>query len=152
MGLFRSLEGMVQVKIVSADIPGLLMRISENNIPVDHLQAVDEMTVQAKIYRKDHKKLCKLTQHRGDELTLIGRKGLYWRGKRLAERPLLLIGFTFLLLLSLILPTRILFVRVQGNNTVPSKLIVEIADECGISIFASRRKVRSERVKNALLS
>lgn len=152
MGLFRSLEGMVQVKIVSADIPGLLMRISENNIPVDHLQAVDEMTVQAKIYRKDHKKLYKSTQHRGDELTLIGRKGLYWRGKRLAERPLLLLGFTFLLLLSLILPTRILFVRVQGNNTVPSKLIVEIADECGISIFASRRKVRSEKVKNALLS
>lgn len=151
MAFFNSLYGMMHIELVSANIPSLLSQMSENNILVECLNSIDEMTVQVRILRTDFKRLSNIAQRRGDKITIIEKEGMYWRGKRLVMRPILLTGLAFVLLLSLSLPSRILFVQVQGNNTIPSKLILEMADECGISLFASRRKVRSEKVKNALL-
>lgn len=151
MGLFRSLSGSVHIELVSADIPGLLSQISGNNISATNLQSVDEMTVHANILREDYKRLCTITEHRGDKLNVIRKEGIYWKSKDLVQRSVLLTALSLLLLFALVLPSRILFVRVQGNSLVPSKLIIDTADECGISFFASRRKVRSEKVKNALV-
>ncbi len=151
MGFIHSLYGIINIELISADIPGLLTLISRKNISIFCLQSVDEITVQARVLRTDYKQLYAITQQRGDKLTVTGKKGIYWHSQRLVQRPLLLVGLVLILLFSLILPSRILFVQVQGNSTVPSKMILEMAEECGISIFASRRKVRSEKVKNALL-
>jgi sporulation protein YqfD len=56
-----------------------------------------------------------------------------------------------IIILSLILPSRVLFVRVEGNAEIPTRYIVETAERCGIGFGASRREVRSERMKNMLL-
>ena len=56
-----------------------------------------------------------------------------------------------LLYASLYLPSRVLFVTVEGNETIPAQLILEKAQDCGIRFWAQRREVRSERMKNALL-
>ena len=56
-----------------------------------------------------------------------------------------------LLFLTVFLPTRILFLEVEGNGEVPARLILERAEECGVYFGASRRSLRSERVKNHLL-
>jgi sporulation protein YqfD len=63
----------------------------------------------------------------------------------------LVLGVLFYLLISLYLPSRVFFVRVVGNTSVPGSRILEAAENCGISFGASRRSVRSERMKNALL-
>lgn len=151
MGLFHSLYGMVHIELVSADLSGLLSTISEKNIYIDRIQSVDEMTVRANLLRSHFKEIKSLAERRGDKVTVIEKRGIYWQGKRLTTRPVLLSGLILLLIFALFLPSRIFFVVVKGNSAVPSKLIIEAADECGISMFASRRKVRSEKVKNALL-
>ena len=53
---------------------------------------------------------------------------------------------------AIFLPTRIFFVRVEGNVTTPTRLILDAAGESGIRFGASRRAVRSEKMKTALLS
>ena len=151
MGLFHSLYGMVHIELVSADLSGLLSAISGKNIYIDRIQSVDEMTVRANVLRSHFKEIKFLAQRRGDKVTVIEKRGIYWQGKRLTTRPVLLSGLMLLLSFALFLPSRIFFVEVKGNSAVPSKLIIEKADACGISIFANRRKVRSEKVKNALL-
>lgn len=151
MGIFHSLHGIMRIEIVSGDITGLLSVISNRNISVNSLSFINEITVQASILRRDFNKIKKLTEHRNDKLILLHREGVYWQFKHFTKRTVLVCGLMILLLLTLLLPGRVLFVQVKGNQTVPSKLIIETADECGISVFASRRKVRSERVKNALL-
>lgn len=151
MGLFHSLCGTVQIELVSADVPGLLSLISNNNISVRNIRSVDEITVHTKILRTDYKRLRTIAERRGDKLKVLAKEGIYWKSKGLSQRSVLLTALSLLFLFALILPSRILFVRVRGNSTVPSKLIVEMADECGISFFSSRRKVRSEKVKNALV-
>jgi hypothetical protein len=66
------------------------------------------------------------------------------------KRPALA-GGLLLLVLILWLPSRVLFICVAGNTLVPEKQILEAAEKCGVGFGASRKDVRSESVKNALL-
>lgn len=151
MGLFHSLAGLLRVRLTSADLSGLLSQISAKNIPLFRVESINDLTVQGTIYRKDYRLLQEFTEHRGDKLDIVNRLGLYWNGKSLLGRPALLYGVILSLLLIFFLPSRILFVKVEGNSAVSEKLILDAAENCGISFGASRRRVRSEKVKNALL-
>ena len=58
----------------------------------------------------------------------------------------------FIILLTLLIPTRIFFFQIEGNAAVPDKKILELAAQCGIEFGVSRQEIRSEKVKNQLLS
>jgi sporulation protein YqfD len=92
-----------------------------------------------------------LVQSRGDQLELIGQNGVYWGLRRLIRRPLLICSVLFLIVMSMYLPTKVLFIQVEGNRAVPTNLILEQAAECGIRFGTGTRQVRSEKMKNALL-
>ena len=151
MGLFRSMAGCLRVAVTGPDISASLAAMMEAGIEITDAQMQDEVTVAFSIPRNRYRKLRGLCVRRGDELRLLKRFGLYWTGKAMAKRPVLLAGLAFVLALTLWLPGRVLFVRVEGNRTVPVNLVVETAADCGIRFGASRREVRSERMKNALL-
>lgn len=109
------------------------------------------MTVCLTIRLGDYRRLIRYLKKRGDTVKIVGRKGVYWRIMGLLHRPVLAAGMLFLLFLTLYLPTRVLFVRVEGNESVPTNLVLEQAQRCGICFWANRREVRSEKIKNALL-
>ena len=72
------------------------------------------------------------------------------RGQALVEY-VLIIGLMLLLFFSVWLPSRVLFIEIQGNDTLSAQSILEEAKDCGIIMGASRRFVRSQQVKNTLL-
>ena len=151
MALWRSLAGIVSTEITTADLGGTLTAIQNTSISVHDVTFVDELTIHLRIQRKDWKQLRSICTRRGDSVKLLGRGGIYWTLKGLLKRPVLVVGCLLLLFASIYLPTRVLFVRIEGNRLVPDKLILERAAECGICFGTSRREVRSEKVKNALL-
>ena len=151
MGLFRSLSGLVEVEIVSADLPGTLAGLNGLDISLYQIRQADDLTVSFFIRRNDYSRLRRFCIRRGEALRLLHRRGLYWSGKSMLGRPVLLAGMLLLSCLLLYLPSRVFFVRIDGNTTIPANLILEAAEGCGICFGASRREVRSERVKNALL-
>lgn len=151
MGLYRSLAGLVRIAVTSADIPGLLALLTKRDIPVLDGAGDGELSLQFTIYRQDFRKVRDICEKRGDALKIQGRNGLYWLGKGLLRRPVLLVGMLLLLWLMLWIPTHVFFVQVEGNSAVPARLILAAAEESGICFGASRREVRSERMKNALL-
>jgi sporulation protein YqfD len=57
-----------------------------------------------------------------------------------------------MLLLTLYLPSKVLLVKVAGNHIVSSEMILDAASSGGIYFGASRQRIRSEKVKNILLS
>ena len=152
MELWRSLAGMVEVELTSADPSGALQAINARNVTVYNVERVGDLTLLFSIRRKNYRRLRKIAKSRGDELRLYKQKGLYWSFRSLLARPVLLIGVAAILFLTLFLPTKILFVQVEGNVTVPSQRIIEAASDCGIGFGALRRDMRSEKIKNALLS
>ena len=151
MDFWNSLGGIVMVELTSADPVGALQTISENGIVLQHVEFIRDLTLRCDIRRRDYRKLLRLTKKRGDVLHICGKRGLYWSIKSLLKRPVLVLGICFLLAVILYLPTRVLFVQVEGNETIPSRQVLSAAEDCGINFWSSRRKVRSEKVKNALL-
>lgn len=151
MGPWKSAAGMLDVEITSADPAGALRAAAEQGIPVFEAVEDGDLSVRLAIYRRDWRKLGRLCQKRGDTLKILRQRGVYWRARALLRRPVLLVGVMAIVVLTLYLPGNVYFIRVEGNSAIPDNLILERAEECGIRFGASRRAVRSEKMKNALL-
>lgn len=152
MDLFQSMSGMMEVELTSAEPEAALGAVSAKGIEIFHAAQKGELTLRFRIRRRDYAALAALCEKRGETLKLLRKNGLYWAAGQLLRRPVLLMGMALFLAMVLYLPSRVFFVRVEGNTAVPSRQILAAAEECGIRFGASRRKVRSEKVKNALLS
>jgi len=152
MGQWNTMAGEVKIEIVSADIPGFLTNAANLGIVLNDVIFIDLLTVQGTIQRSQYKKCAEIAENRGARVSILSRKGMYWKLKRLRYRPFLVIGIFVLSIVAVCIPSRIFFVKVEGNMTVPERMIIEQAEYCGIHFGASRREVRSEKVKNALLS
>ncbi|MBQ8835232.1 MAG: sporulation protein YqfD [Oscillospiraceae bacterium] len=152
MDFWRSVHGMVEAELTSAALDTAFQAINRQDISVYQVIPVSDLTVRFQIRRKDQKKLAALCEKRGETLTLCGRRGIFWPMRDFLTRPVLIAGLLAFLCLATYLPTRVLFVQVEGNSEVPAKLILVAAEESGIRFGASRREVRSEKMKNALLS
>ena len=151
MGLFRSLGGMVRLKVTGSDIPKTIRKLNEAGIPMYEIKEEGNFTVCFFLERRHHLKAEGILNSLGDSVDGFDREGIYYFLKQWLHRPILLLGVLVLTFLTLYLPTRILFVTVEGNENLPSRQIIAAAGECGIQFGASRSEVRSEKVKNRLL-
>ena len=151
MDLWHSFGGMITVKVMSADTAGFLGRLQQSNIALCKVQFLNELELQFQIRRSDSKAVERIADKSGAKVSVCSYDGVYWKFLRILQRPALLLGLSLLLVLTAFIPTRIFFVSVEGNRNVPVNLILYQAENCGISFGVSRREIRSEKVKNALL-
>ncbi len=151
MDIWRSLSGMLTAEITSADPSAALTAIQSAAIPIYDIEKAGDLTIRFRLSRRDKKQLKSIAEKRGDTLRFCGRQGVFWTMNGIVRRPVLLIGMAALLGISCWVPSRVFFIRVEGNVTVPTNQIIEQAQKCGIGFGASRREVRSEKMKNALL-
>jgi len=151
MRQFTSLSGFIAVQLTGADIPGVLHKVTKAGVHLFRVQQKDMLTVYVWVRRREYPKLKDIARNQGAEVTIIKRAGIYWIWTSLMRRPIIIGGILLILILSWLVPTRVLFITVEGNSTVPTNLILEKAANCGITFGASRRGVRSEKVKNSLL-
>ena len=151
MGIFRSLAGSARLELTSADVSAALRDINAAKIRVWDVRIVGDLTVQFTASQKSIRFIEKIAERKGERLNVIGRSGLFWPIMGLRNRPVLVLGMAFLFALAIFVPGRVLFVRVEGNAAVPGEMILEAAQDAGIRFGASRRAVRSEKVKNRLL-
>lgn len=149
--MWESILGRITLEITSADVVGLLNTLNREKISIISLNYCSDLVVAVEISQIHFKKLQKIVNKQGGNVKIISKNGLYWTVFALMNRPVLVIFAISLLLLSAYLSSRVFFVRIIGNTTIPSNLILESAAECGIRFGTSRRQVRSELVKNALL-
>ena len=151
MNFWRSLTGMVEVCLTSADPSGAMGAMNKAGIEIFNACQEGDLSVRFTLRRSDFKRMGRLVRKRGETAELCRRSGLYWALWRLGGRPVLLTGMLLLLILTMYLPGQIYFIEVDGNVSIPTALIIEKAAECGIDFGADRREVRSEKMKNALL-
>ena len=141
----------IRGEITGADIQGTLQKLTEADVTLYDTQFQDDLTVLITCEPGDFRKVQSICGKRGDRVTILHRQGLYWNLRAIMGRPVLVAGFALILFLSLFLPSRVLFVEVEGEENIPPRKILETASNCGIRFGASRRSVRSEKMKNALL-
>ena len=151
MDFWNSVAGIVQVELTSAEPEETFAAINRDDIVIKNLEKVSELTYSFSVSRSAYRTLKSICKKRGNILRIVRHNGLYWIMRRFFQRYVLLIGGSVLLFLVLWLPSRVLFVCVEGNAQVPTRRILDAAEACGIFPGASRREVRSEKIKNALL-
>jgi len=151
MNLKKMFGGKVQLRITSADPERLLRQINRMEIPVFQVERVGDIQLTFFVPIKMVSQIERECKKNGDEVRIIAQSGPTKWVQRFVGRPILLLGVFVLFLLSILLPTRILFVSVDGNNSLPDGVILEAAESCGIVFGAQRETVRSEKVKNLLL-
>ena len=149
--MWESILGRITLEITSADVVGLLNTLNREKISIIALNYCSDLVVAVEISQIHFKKLQKIVNKQGGNVKILRKNGLFWTVFALMNRPVLVIFSISLLLFSAYLSSRVFFVRIIGNTTIPSNLILESAAECGIRFGTSRRQVRSELVKNALL-
>lgn len=151
MTINHMLQGMTMMELVCAEPEKTIYALSQFDITIFKVEFMDPLTVRFAIDRKNLSRLITLINERGEKIRIVEQSGILCKFRKTLHRPLLVAGILMLLLLSCFLPTRVFFVQVEGNEQVPSRLILERAEACGIGFGASRREVRSEKTKNALL-
>lgn len=144
--------GLIRVEITSADPTHLLHRLSCAQIALYDVASTSDITVEITFRRKQLAQAKKILKIEDAHIKIKNTRGLYWQGKKILARPIFLSIFVLLILLTFYLPGRILFFEVEGNNILPDQLILEKAAACGIRFGITRKAVRSEKMKNALLA
>ena len=140
-----------QLKITSANNVHLINAFSQENIDLYDVHYLTDLEMQATVNKSDYQQLRVIADQSGASVKLLRSQGLYVLAKRFYHRPIIVISLLVFIILSMFLPTRVLFVTVEGNENVPTKIILEAAENSGICFGASRRKIRSEATKNVLL-
>lgn len=151
MGVWSSSAGRIRIQITSADIPGAMRLLSEKGILLYDIDYQSDLSALLTIKRKDHKFALSLLHKRGDQCTLADKYGIYWTVFQCKKRYVLISGIIFLLILTVYIPSKILFIQVRGNERIASDYIAEKAMEYGIFFGCDRAKIRSETIKNRIL-
>ena len=152
MNLWKSMDGMLEATLTGADPDKTLRIINEQGIHLYQLQWVDELTVKFRCARRNRHVIRLICKKRGYSVSFRDDPSIFRSFTRFFHRPILAAELVLLFLLTVCLPSRVLFFRVEGNVRIPEQQILEAAQQCGIRFGVSRRRVRSEQMKNALLS
>lgn len=152
MTLIQSLTGMVELKITSGSIWNTVNKINEANIPIYSFHFLDELTCTVLVSRLAVNQVLRMSGKNGFCISVTRKPGIFWQLQKVRKRPVLLIGCVICFLFYLLIPTRVLFFQVEGNNRIPDKEILEAVSASGISFGASRRTIRNENVKNRILT
>lgn len=151
MDLINNFVGIVRIEAECADITELISALHRQEIELFHIVQLDSMRVKFSVSKKDLQSITALARRRGTKLSVLSYSGTGQLFKKFWTRPVIVLGVILLLVSTLYLPTRVLFVTVEGNSVIPDKMILEKAASCGITFGASRSQVRSEQMKNQLL-
>ena len=143
--------GSVAVEITSADCASLLNALAATDICLQDVKYQDDLTLHTVINLRDWKKVKEIAQKHGTTVKILGISGIYPVAASIIKRPVLLAFLLITFFVSCYVPSRVLFISVEGNSNIPTRYILEAAAECGIRFGAERRQVRSEMMKNRLL-
>lgn len=152
MSFWRFNDNLMTVMITGADLCKSLTAINDRGIKLYHLCWENELSIQFQCSSKDVTTVRKICKAQGDDLNILHTAADVGGNDCLRRRWCLLTGIVVMMLLTLFLPTRVLFFRVEGNERIEDREILTAAENCGIRFGISRRRIRSENMKNALLS
>lgn len=142
----------VQVKVVCPDWEATINTAIASGISMFDIDCLDSISVLCSVDILDLKELKAIVARNGGELLLVQHDRLHAVIYAAQRRCLLILAVFVIIVLTAWLPTRVLFVIVDGNHEIPTNLILEKAEKSGIVFGAPRHLVRSEAIKNRILS
>jgi similar to stage IV sporulation protein len=149
--LFHNLFAKIEITLSSANLSQTLANIQKRGFTIFDISWIDEYSVRFTVRKREQKKLESILKNRGDKIHIrqlaTPASGVFG----LVKRPFFIGLILLLFFMTLWLPSRVLFISVEGADTIPEQRIIEEINQAGIRFMSSRRAIRSESVKNDLL-
>ena len=143
---------MVQILVTSADVSALLLYLNTHGIGVHHVCFVDDLSAYFCVQQSQYRQAMQQILHVGGVIEKSTPASAAVLIKGILKRPVLIFGMALMIALTLFFPTRILFVSVSGNERISEREILEAAISSGVYFGVSRSEIRSEIVKNQMVS
>lgn len=150
MDLWWKIGGAVRLRLTGADPERTLRRLSRE-VRLEQIDRVSALVMEFNIPRWELEKAERAAERSGDRLEVLKREGLPEFLRSWLHAPVITATVLMLIAATAFVPSRILFIRVEGNSAVPARLILEQAEQCGLGFGTSRGELRSEQIKNRLL-
>lgn len=149
-GIWMWFLGHYRIRLTGAE-PERSIRFLSSRIQLQDVCRESDLSATFLISKRTLSFVRSSAQSRGDRIEVLEEQGLPVKLRGCIRFPLLSFCVMLLLLATILLPGRILFIQVVGNQAVPEDLILERAEQCGLSFWTSREALRSEQIKNRLL-
>lgn len=143
---------MIIVEITCPVPEEFISELAREGIVLSAIRHRNACTFSACVDRMDLTALNRLAEYRGNAVKICKRNPLSTWAADIFTRPVLLIGMLMIIILTIFLPRKILFIEVEGNQVIPSRDIIACVENAGVSFGVNRSTIRSEKVKNRLLS
>jgi len=140
------------VELTTADPAAVLQRLFQVGVSVSNVEWVSAYCLRIQIKIVDHSKFADCMKTCAESWKIIRLHGPRQFMGSLTKHPVLLIGMVLLFLLSWWVPRHILFIGVEGNHDVSTAQILDAAAQQGLHFGASTVALRSQTVKNGLLT
>ena len=124
MSFGKSLGGLIRVRLISADPDGALQRIRRSGITAYNIERLDALTWRFSVNSTNVNIIQKLADQFGFEIECTESPGFFRTVIFLRKRFVFLLGMLMLVVLSFWVPSRVLFVEVQGNTQVSTREII----------------------------
>lgn len=135
----------------TASPPDAINRMQVSGLTIYDVKQIDLYSIQFQIYPADIPILSAMADKYGDEIEHV-TKSRRLSYKQLLQHPILIAGVLLIFLLTVFLPTRILFIQVEGNHQVSSAQILQVLNEHGVGFGVIRKNIKSGDLKTVLLS
>lgn len=140
-----------RISVTCADPVLLVGQMTNQGFRMNEIQKIDEIHIAFFCDIKQYALVCCFLDTHKYSYTVTQMGGIRRFTCFIKQRAILLLSIILLLTATVFLPSRILFIKISGNESIPTSYILDMANSCGIRFFASRKELRSEKVKNALL-
>jgi len=147
----RPILGQIILEITCADCADFLNRIQKENIRAKGIRYLGGLELQITVSGADFQRVQQIVYKLGGSIRAKRVSGIHRSIAGLKKHAVIPVIVLLLFLLTVLLPTRVLFISVDGNLSVPENKILAEAEKCGLCFGAKRQSVRSEAIKNALL-
>ncbi len=143
--------GSITAELTSAEPTALLRKLMNAGLELRDVGEITGLSVSVTFGRNHLPLLKSICKADGAKVRVLRSVGFFRLLRRIIRRPVLASGCMVIVALSLYLPTKVLFIEVDGAGVIPVDQILQKAESCGIRLGADRSEIRSEKVKNALL-
>lgn len=148
--LWWMIGGAIRLELTGADVEKTLRELAVR-CRLEQIDGITPLVVRFTIPRRAWKDVQETAERNGDSLKVLSVWGWQRMLRAWLDAPVILGTVVILLMLSVWIPSRILFIRIEGNETIADRLILEKAEESGLAFGVSREGIRSEQIKNRLL-
>ena len=128
-----------------------LTRLASEGVVLAEIIWVDSLTLKIRVKNNQFGNVQCILEKMGIETRVVQRQGALWIFRKICSRPVFLAGMCLFCVLGILLPGRILLIKVEGCEKISEKFIIQQAENCGVRFGYKTSKLRSEDVKNELL-